>query len=185
MVNKPDFMSLLRRDSIIRHENEAIKDIRAVITLHGNTALLAITDASLRPVELEANNRKSTHARLISACRRVTDSMALSFDWTADYSDTGQIPIAYYPFLVPLLVDCADILVDSSGCLYAVYKEAAPLHFILRTADNHDGKPRRFKGDFTANNKQTDCFLSDQYVTADNEIRRVRSIRQDAHSPEH
>lgn len=178
MINKPDFMSLLRRDSIIRHENEAIKDIRAVITLHGNTALLAITDASLRPVELEANNRKSTHARLISACRRVTDSMALSFDWTADYSDTGQIPIADYPFLVPLLVDCADILVDSSGNPLTVDRETALLRFSLHKVRRQEGYPLYYKGDFTIDDRKIDCFMSDQYALTGDGIRRVRSVGQ-------
>lgn len=49
-------MSLLGRYCIIRRENEAIKGVRAAITHHENTALLAITDAYLCHAELEANN---------------------------------------------------------------------------------------------------------------------------------
>ena len=56
MTHRLYVMSLLGRYCIIRRENEAIKGIRAAITHHENTALLAITDAYLCHAELEANN---------------------------------------------------------------------------------------------------------------------------------
>lgn len=178
MTNKTDFLSLLQRNRAAIDETDALRDIRAVISLQGHSPMLAITDASLHPVQLETNNLKSTHARLVSACRRVTDSMALSFDWTADYSENRQIPIADYPFLVPLIVDCADILVDSSGNPLAVEREAAPLRFTLHKVGRQESHPPYFKGDFTTGDRKVDCFISDQYAMTDDGIRRVRSVGQ-------
>lgn len=178
MNNKPDFLSLLRRDSGTKRVNQAYSEIRAVITVKDSIPLLSITDVSLNPVHPDAKDLKGAHARLAGACRRISESMATSFDWMKEYTAPEQIPIADYPFIVPLLIDCADILVDNSGNPYSIENESKPLLFAIHRENYENGIPGRFKGNFTIAGTIVRCFISDQYAIGDNKIMRIRSVGQ-------
>lgn len=178
MSRKPDFLSLLRRDRIAGNDNDACGEIRAVITVKNDKATLTITDASLKGMCIDTAGLKSEHARLVNAYRRITDNLAMSFDWTGDYSDTRQVPIADYPFLAPMLADCTDIIIDPSGKHFSVDREPVPMRFELRVSENSDGKSSRYKGQFMIAGDKVDCFISDQYAITGNRLRRIRSVGQ-------